>query len=160
ILHGCNNAAGELEKSAMPIADPPGSTSFTALHPAPVVRRGGITGWLSQMPTPVFIAYAITASFGGYFCMYAFRQPFDAVQFANHSFLGTAVTLKTACVIAQIVGYMLSKYLGAKYCSEVRTGTRALLLVGLILVAELALFVFAVVPENWKPAAMLLNGLP
>jgi hypothetical protein len=127
---------------------------------APAAPGGAITRWLSRTSPPVFIAYAIAASFGVYFCMYAFRKPFDAVKFTGHSFLGSAVTLKTACVIAQIVGYMLSKYLGAKYCSEVRTGARAVLLVGLILAAELGLLLFAVVPPDWKPAAMLLNGLP
>jgi hypothetical protein len=115
---------------------------------------------LTRAPGPVFTAYAIVAAFGVYFCMYAFRKPFDAVTFAGARFGDTPVDLKTACVIAQIVGYTLSKYLGTKFCAEVPARRRALLLVGLVLAAELGLLLFAVLPPDWKAAAMVLNGLP
>jgi hypothetical protein len=75
-------------------------------------------------------------------------------------FFGTSIRLKTACVIAQIIGYMTSKYLGTKICSEVRSEYRALLMIGLILWAEAALLIFAVLPPNLKPLGMFLNGLP
>jgi hypothetical protein len=64
------------------------------------------------------------------------------------------------CVIAQIVGYTTSKYLGTKVCSESVGARRAYLLVGLILVAECGLLLFALLPRNLKPLAMVLNGLP
>jgi hypothetical protein len=115
---------------------------------------------LSRAPGPVFAAYAVAAAFGTYFCMYAFRKPFDAVTFAGARFGGTPIDLKTACVIAQVLGYTLSKYLGARFCAEVTAGRRALLLVGLIVVAELGLLLFAVLPPDGKVAAMVLNGLP
>jgi hypothetical protein len=92
--------------------------------------------------------------------MYAFRKPFDAVKFSGMKYLGTDVELKTACVIAQVIGYLLSKYLGTKVCSEVPARRRAHLLVGLILVAEGALVLFGYAPPEFKPVAMFLNGLP
>jgi hypothetical protein len=129
-------------------------------NPSAATGRGGrITSWLSRVPAPVLIAYAIATSFGVYFCMYAFRKPFDAVVFDRLYFFGTATELKTACVIAQIVGYTLSKYLGTKICSEAGQHARAPLLVGLILLSEAGLLIFALVPTNAKPLAMLLNGL-
>lgn len=116
--------------------------------------------WLNRVPPAVLAAYAITAAFGVYFCMYAFRRPFDAVTFTDVRFLNTSIDLKTACVISQLLGYLLSKYAGATICSEVRANRRAALLITLILVSEVGLLLFAVLPANWKPLGMLINGLP
>ena len=73
-----------------------------------------------MLSKPVFVAYAAGAAFVVYFSMYAFRKPF-AVKYSGFQFLGTAIELKTACVIAQIIGYTISKYLGTKICSEACT---------------------------------------
>lgn len=132
-------------------------TQVPAKHDGP---DAGTSSWLSRAPAWAFMAYAIATSFSVYFCMYAFRKPFDAVSFNDRAFLGTAINLKTMCVSAQIIGYMISKYLGAKYCSEVTRRGRPALLVGLILVAQTGLLLFAVLPEAWKPLGMLINGLP
>lgn len=127
--------------------------------PAPPTP-GGLTGALSRAPLGVLTAYAAGIAFCTYFCMYAFRKPFDVVTFTGIKFAGTAFDLKTVCVISQIIGYMLSKYMGTKVCSEVPGHRRAYLLVCLILVAECGLLLFAVLPANVKPLAMVLNGLP
>ncbi len=120
----------------------------------------GLSAVLTRAPLGVFTAYAAVVAFGVYFCMYAFRKPFDAVKFGGLKYLGTDVELKTACVIAQVIGYMVSKYLGTRVCSEAATGRRAYLLVGLIVFAECALVLFGWLPPAFKPAAMFLNGLP
>ena len=62
--------------------------------------------------------WALSAAFSTYFCMYAFRRPFTAAEFAGESFLGTAVALKTAFIISQLLGYTLSKVIGIRVCSE------------------------------------------
>jgi hypothetical protein len=114
---------------------------------------------LAAAPQPVLVGYAAVAAFATYFCMYAFRRPFAVATFDGESFLGTAVALKTAIVISQVIGYALSKYIGVKVCSEVKPGRRALLLVLLILWAEAALGVYGLVPDDFKVLAILLNGL-
>lgn len=119
-----------------------------------------ITRRLSAAPPTVLTVYAMAVSFAVYFCMYAFRKPFTAAKFEGLSFLGSAVELKTALVISQIIGYTLSKYLGIKVCSEATRGRRMFLLIALIVVAEAALLLFAVLPGGWKVIAILLNGLP
>ena len=136
-------------------------------HPAPpdpvappTAPPGGLSGRLAAAPLGVLTAYAAGVAFCTYFCMYAFRKPFDAVKFSGAKFLGSDVELKTACVVSQVIGYMLSKYLGTKVCAEIRADRRAYLLVGLILFAECALLLFANLPPSWKPVAMFLNGLP
>jgi phosphonate degradation associated HDIG domain protein len=115
---------------------------------------------LATAPRPVFIAYAMAAAFATYFCMYAFRKPFAAARFDGEHFLGGEISLKTAFVVSQILGYTLSKYIGIKVCPEVRPGRRAGMLVLLVLAAETALILFAILPPDLKVVAIFLNGLP
>ncbi|GAA4436653.1 DUF5690 family protein [Bremerella cremea] len=106
------------------------------------------------------ILTAAAAGFLTYFAMYAFRKPFTAAQYSGESLWGSGVELKTSFVIAQIVGYAISKYLGIDLCTRIPDRFRAVALIGLIGIAELALVLFAVVPVPWKVLAIFLNGLP
>jgi phosphonate degradation associated HDIG domain protein len=92
--------------------------------------------------------------------MYAFRKPFVAARFDGQQFLGGEIALKTAFVVSQILGYTLSKYIGIKACPEVRPSWRAGMVVLLILCAEAALVLFAVLPADFKVVAIFCNGLP
>ena len=105
-------------------------------------------------------AHLTLAAFGAYFCMYAFRKPIAVARFDGAAFLGTGVELKTALLVGQVAGYALSKYLGIVVCSALSARSRAATLVGFVVLAELALVLFAVAPGGWKVAAMFLNGLP
>src|SRR6516162_6316727 len=123
-------------------------------------RAPRLTSWLQSAPTPVFVAVATFAAFGAYFCMYAFRRPFAAAEFEGQHFFGGEITLKTAFVVSQILGYTVSKYIGIKVCPEVTPGRRAGMLVVLILLGEAALVLFAILPAHLKVVAMFCNGLP
>jgi len=127
---------------------------------APPDPERGLTRWLRAAPRGVFVAYASGAAFAVYFAMYAFRKPFAAASFEGPSFLGTGLDRKTVFVIAQVVGYTLSKYLGIKVVSEVGAERRARALVALIGLAELALLLFAILPAEGQVLAIFLNGLP
>jgi len=120
----------------------------------------GIRGVLERSGPGVMGVYAIVASFTTYFCMYAFRKPFAAGTYEELKFMGTALDVKSAYVIAQIVGYTISKFVGMKFCSETGVRGRARLLVGLIVAAWLSLLLFAVLPGNLKVFAIFANGLP
>jgi phosphonate degradation associated HDIG domain protein len=124
------------------------------------LRARRLRNKLTTAPKPVFVAYAIAAAFATYFCMYAFRKPFAAARFDGEQFLGSEIALKTAFVVSQILGYTLSKYIGIKVCPEVRPGRRAGMLVFLILAAEAALVLFAILPRDLKVVAIFCNGLP
>ncbi|MCU0704223.1 MAG: DUF5690 family protein [Fimbriiglobus sp.] len=119
-----------------------------------------MSGLLARAPLPVVVVFSMAVAFLTYFCMYAFRKPFDATEFTGRRFFGSFVELKTACVIAQVLGYCLSKYIGTRVCSEVSAARRGWLLLGLILWAGGALALFGVLPHDFKPLAMFLNGLP
>lgn len=105
-----------------------------------------------------FILHASLAAFGTYFCMYAFRKPFTVATFEGLSFFG--VDYKILLVIAQVLGYALSKFIGIRLISEMQPARRLAYLFLLIVLAELALVLFAVVPAPYNILLMFLNGLP
>ena len=120
---------------------------------------GSLARFLDRAPSAVFVSYAVVASFGAYFCMYAFRKPFAAAKFADEPFVLDALELKSAIVISQVSGYARSKYVGIRVCSELPPRYHALTLVGLVLWAEASLLLFAELPGSWKALAIFLNGL-
>jgi hypothetical protein len=123
-------------------------------------RRGRITAWLERAPAPVLNTYAGLTAFFAYLCVYAFRKPFTAAAYEGLHLANSQIELKTALVVSQIIGYGLAKYAGIKYVSESSRARRAWMVVGLIAWAELAMVLFAVLPNEWKVAAILLNGFP
>jgi MFS family permease len=90
--------------------------------------------------------------------MYAFRKPFTVATFEDLSFAG--VDYKIILIIAQVLGYMLSKFIGIKVISELQPNKRIIYLIGLILAAEVSLFLFALTPAPYNVLFMFLNGLP
>ncbi len=105
-----------------------------------------------------FILHASLAAFGTYFCMYAFRKPFTVGTFEDLTFLG--VDYKILLVISQVLGYALSKFLGIKFISELKSSKRLFYLFVLILIAEAALVLFAIVPKPYNILLLFFNGLP
>ncbi|RCS43526.1 hypothetical protein DTL42_18695 [Bremerella cremea] len=108
----------------------------------------------------VTILFASATSFSVYFCMYAFRKPFTVATYDGLVFGGTGVQLKTALVLGQLFGYALSKYIGIKFCSQLRRENLLVAMLGLIGFAQAALLGFALLPNAWKVAAIFANGLP
>ena len=117
-----------------------------------------VTRWLARTSPGWFAAYAVVMAFTTYFAMYSFRKPFAAAHYAGSTFW--IIDLKSALAISQLAGYALSKFLGIKFNSELPARKRAWALVGLILFAEAALVLFAVLPPRGQVVALFLNGLP
>ena len=113
---------------------------------------------LSQSGPATFSAYCIMAAFGTYFCMYAFRKPFTAGEFKDTIWLG--IGFKTVLVASQVAGYTLSKFIGIKVISEMPARYRAVSILALIGIAEVALLLFAVTPTPWNAIWLFVNGLP
>ncbi|MBF2707722.1 DUF5690 family protein [Flavobacterium soyangense] len=105
-----------------------------------------------------FVINASLASFGAYFCMYAFRKPFSVATFEGMEVFH--IDYKIILIIAQVLGYALSKFIGIKVVSELKASQRAYYLLGLILIAELALVLFALIPKPFNIAFMFMNGVP
>lgn len=104
------------------------------------------------------VMWAMLAAFGAYFCMYGLRKPFTAATYPSGFIFG--MEIKPALVIAQLCGYMLSKFIGVRVITELPTAKRAGVLIALVGTAELALVLLNFLPLPLKPLAMFLNGLP
>lgn len=124
----------------------------------PPSEKQGIQGWLNQVGGSPLATYCIAAAFGTYFCMYAFRKPFTAGTYDDLTLFGVA--LKTVLIASQVSGYTISKFIGIKVISEMPSHRRAITIIGLIAIAELALLGFAVLPGPWKAVMLFINGLP
>ena len=101
--------------------------------------------------------WAVTAAFGCYFCMYAFRKPFTSASYAGTEVFG--IGFKTILVITQVLGYMLSKFSGIKVIAEMPPGRRARMLFLLVGSAEVTLILFGLIARPWNAGCLFLNGL-
>lgn len=102
--------------------------------------------------------WLMVAAFLCYTGMYAVRKSFLAGQYTGVEFEG--MHFKTILVISQVIGYMLSKFIGIKVISELDNRRRSWYLIGMVSFGLLMLLAFAVVPPTLKPIALFLNGLP
>jgi hypothetical protein len=101
---------------------------------------------------------AAISSFGAYTCMYAFRKAYAAGTFSGMQYLH--IDYKVWLVIAQIIGYTMSKFYGIKFISELKPGQRAKSILLLIGIAWLALLLFAVIPAPYNIIFLFINGFP
>jgi len=105
-----------------------------------------------------FASWSIVAAFGAYFCMYAFRKPFTAASFSGATVWGLGE--KSVLVTAQVLGYTASKWIGIRVIAETPPQRRALGILILISVAEVALLLFGLAPPPLHVLCLFLNGLP
>ncbi|SDE20959.1 hypothetical protein SAMN05216464_104359 [Mucilaginibacter pineti] len=102
--------------------------------------------------------WALVAAFGTYFCMYGFRKPYTAATYSDAAFWG--INYKILLIISQTIGYVIAKWVGIKWVSEIRPEQRIKAIIGLIAFAEAMLLLFGFVPRPWNIVCLLLNGLP
>lgn len=114
---------------------------------------------VGRWPYSAVSLLAALAAFGCYTSMYAFRKAFSAGTFEAQQELWQ-VDYKVWLVIAQVVGYTISKFYGIRFVSEVVSRRRAPSILVLIGIAWFALLGFAVIPAPWNILFLFLNGLP
>ena len=116
--------------------------------------RAHINGW----PYSLVSVLAAIAAFGAYTSMYAFRKAFAAGTYPGQQYLH--VDYKVWLVIAQIVGYTLSKFYGIRFIAEVKGAKRGITILMLVGIAWLALLGFALVPAPYNIIFLFINGFP
>jgi hypothetical protein len=116
-----------------------------------------LTVWLGRNPV-AFTLLASLSAFGAYTCMYAFRRPFTVGTFAGQELWG--FKLKVLLVVAQMIGYALSKFTGIKIVSEAAPGKRIVMIAALHGLAWVGLLMLATLPPSLALVGMFLNGLP
>jgi hypothetical protein len=118
-------------------------------------RRLAVHGWSER---PAWLAlWSVAAAFGAYACMYGLRKPFTAGAYSSAPF---GEGFKAWLVTAQVLGYTLSKFIGIRVVSSLAPTRRAWALMVLVVVAELALVLFALLPSPANVIGLFLNGLP
>ncbi len=118
---------------------------------------GGFRGWLARNPAALTLIAGL-AAFGAYTSMYAFRKPFTAASFSGLKLAG--FDLKVLLVVAQMVGYTISKFTGIKVVSEALPGRRIAMIALLIGLAFFPLALLPFVPAPIQVLCLLVNGLP
>lgn len=113
---------------------------------------------VKQWPYALVSVLTALAAFGTYTCMYAFRKAFAAATFPGLMFL--QIDFKIWLVIAQIMGYTLSKFYGIRFISEVNHEKRGKYILFLIGVSWLALLGFALAAPPWSIIFLFFNGFP
>ncbi|MFN5135833.1 MAG: DUF5690 family protein [Chitinophagaceae bacterium] len=106
-----------------------------------------------QISTAVYLALVV---FCTYASIFAFRKPFTVATFEGLKFWN--ISYQTLLIISQVLGYMLSKFYGIKFISELQRMGRwktSLVLMGS---AWLSLLLFAVLPAPWGMLCFFANG--
>ncbi len=113
---------------------------------------------VAKWPYPVLSVMAAISAFGAYTSMYAFRKAFAAGTFTGQQYFH--VDYKVWLVIAQVIGYTLSKFYGIKFIAELKHNQRSKSILGLIGFSWFALLLFAIIPAPYNIICLFLNGFP
>ncbi|MEJ0032191.1 MAG: DUF5690 family protein [Bacteroidota bacterium] len=119
---------------------------------------GKITRWLSTTNGFWFSFYTAGSAFGLYLCVFALRKTYNVALYEDYEF--ASVGFKSWMVISQVVGYMLSKFIGIKVVSELKASARAKGILLMSLIAAVSWLLFAIVPMPYNLICLFLNGLP
>lgn len=111
---------------------------------------------IRQTPKWVVPLYAALIAFLTYASVYAYRKPFTVAEFNGLVYGG--IRYQTLLIIFQGTGYMLSKFYGIRFISELKRMGRWKTAVTLIGIAWLSLLLFAVVPPIFGLFCLWLNG--
>ena len=123
----------------------------------PVASNKNMLRWQKSSPA-AFVIYVSVCSFIVYSCMYGFRKPFTVGVYSNLFFLG--ISYKVCLVIAQVLGYMCSKFYGIQFISAMRPQKRPAYILICVAIAWLSLFLFAIIPPPFNIICLFINGLP
>ena len=111
----------------------------------------------SRINDLLFIFWAGGCALLCYSMVYALRKPFTAATFDNIMVWG--FSFKTVVTMAQIIGYLISKFAAIKIISELKHQHRLRFIGGAAVIAAVALLFFGLLPVPFNIAAMFVNGL-
>lgn len=109
----------------------------------------------SQIKTGLYAAIVV---FLAYTMIFGFRKSFTVATFDGLSIAG--YSYKTILVICQMLGYLLAKFYGIKYISELKRTGRGKIILLLTAIAWLCWLFFAIVPLPYNIVFLFVNGFP
>jgi len=117
-----------------------------------------ITTWLKSASLLNFSLYASVVSFCLYTCIFSLRKTFGVATYEGLSYWG--VDYKAWMVIFQVVGYLISKFIGIKIGSELKSKHRAKGILLMVSIASISWLFFAITPSPYNLVFLFFNGLP
>lgn len=102
--------------------------------------------------------YAAITVFLTYTMVFGFRKSFTVATFDGIAIAG--YSYKTLLVISQMLGYMLAKFYGIKYISELKRHGRGKIILFLTAVSWVSWLFFALVPAPYNIVFLFINGFP
>ncbi|MES2448001.1 MAG: DUF5690 family protein [Bacteroidota bacterium] len=102
--------------------------------------------------------YAAVVVFLAYTMIFGFRKSFTVATFDGLTIAG--YSYKTVLVISQMLGYLLAKFYGIKFISELKRTGRGKIIIILTAIAWLSWLFFAIVPLPYNIVFLFINGFP
>ena len=102
--------------------------------------------------------YAAVIAFFTYTIIFGFRKSYTVCTFDGLRYWG--LNYKTILVLSQMMGYLLAKFYGIKFISELKRLGRYKIILLLVGVAGLAWLLFAIVPPPYNALFLFINGFP
>jgi len=103
--------------------------------------------------------YIAVICFLTYACVYAFRKPFTIGLYMDEPKIA-GLDYKNILVIAQVLGYTVSKFYGIKFISELNKVGRGWSILILIILSFIPLLLFPLFKSPWNIVFLFFNGLP
>lgn len=117
-----------------------------------------ITRWLQTTNGFWFSFYVAISAFCLYTCIFALRKTFGVATYEGLTVWGHS--FKVWMVISQVLGYMLSKFIGIKIVSELGAHARLKGILLMVSIAALSWLGFAVTLTPYNLIFLFFNGLP
>ena len=102
--------------------------------------------------------YAAIVVFLAYTMIFGFRKSFTFATFDRLTIAG--YSYKIVLVICQMLGYLLAKFYGIKFISELKRTGRGKIIIVLTAIAWLSWLFFAIVPLPYNIVFLFINGFP
>lgn len=117
-----------------------------------------ITTWLKRTNPFSFALYASVVSFCLYTCIFALRKTFGVATYEGLTYWG--IDFKILMVTFQVIGYLISKFIGIKVVSELKSTYRTRGILIMVTTASVSWFFFAITPAPANLIFLFFNGLP
>ncbi|WP_231459012.1 MULTISPECIES: DUF5690 family protein [unclassified Pedobacter] len=102
--------------------------------------------------------YAAVVVFLAYTMIFGFRKSFTVATFDGLTIAGYGY--KTVLVITQMLGYLLAKFYGIKFISELKRTGRGKIIIVLTGISWLSWLFFAITPIPYNVIFLFVNGFP
>ena len=116
-----------------------------------------VNGLRKKFADLLFIFWAGGTALLSYSLVYALRKPYTAAAFAGYEVFD--IDYKVVVTIVQIIGYVISKFIGIKLISELKQKDRLKFILLSVVMAEASLLLFGWLPAPYNIIGMFLNGL-